>query len=108
MKIAILFKGQPRFLYNNIALNSHKKTILDKYDTDIFMHVWWEKNAILETSSWSRLPQLTCGSNEIEYLLSNYNPNKIKVEPPRKFNLEKKIIDNLYDLFKNKQQIDNL
>ena len=40
MKVAICFFGQPRWLNNPYVYMSHKKWIMDLYDTDIFIHSW--------------------------------------------------------------------
>lgn len=43
MKVALAFFGQPRFVDNQDIINTYKRVILDRYDTDVFGHMWWKK-----------------------------------------------------------------
>jgi hypothetical protein len=53
MKVALCFFGQPRFLNNPYSYISHKIWILDKYETDIYIHSWINKdNKECEYSDW--------------------------------------------------------
>ncbi len=86
-KVALLFRGQPRFLENNKSFFSHKNWIIDKYETDIYCHVWWSNNKIMSSSTWSNISTTTFQENDIEYIKKNYNPKKIIVEEPKHFKL---------------------
>lgn len=43
MKVALSFFGQPRFIDNDVCYLSHKKFIMDNYDTDVFAHYWFDE-----------------------------------------------------------------
>ena len=44
MKIALLFSGQPRYLSNPFPLLSHQREVINKYDTDVYVHTWYDEN----------------------------------------------------------------
>ena len=39
-----LYYGQPRFTNNPYCYESHKKFIFDRYDTDVYAHLWWDED----------------------------------------------------------------
>ena len=43
MKVALLFFGQPRYLDDDRAYNDYKRLILDRYDTDVYIHTWFDE-----------------------------------------------------------------
>ena len=90
MKIALLFRGQPRFIENNISFLSHKKFILDKYSTDVFIHTWWSKDGgEYDCAPWSGIQNCSIPSERAINILNNiYNPKNMLVEKPRKFKIE--------------------
>ena len=93
MKVALCIFGQPRFLDNNNPFKSHKKHILDKYDVDCYCHVWWKKGIKeFDANPWafqSEKCNVTC-LDPIDVILSQYNPLRISVEEPKKFQLSEK------------------
>ena len=81
MKVAVLFRGQPRFVKNKVAYDSHKKFIFDNYDTDVFIHTWWAEDIVeYDTSTWANIPVCKPESDVVEFIKSLYNPKKIEVE----------------------------
>jgi len=53
-RIALVFFGQPRFVDNGLAFQSHK-WLLRKYLYDVYGHYWYSRNAEYQRSSWTRL-----------------------------------------------------
>jgi len=53
MKVALALFGQPRFVDNQQIIDTYKQVILDRYDTDVFGHMWWkEEDGEYDYSSW--------------------------------------------------------
>ena len=53
MKVALLFFGQPRYLDDDRAYNDYKRLILDRYDTDVYIHTWFdEAGGKYDVSTW--------------------------------------------------------
>ena len=44
MKIALSFYGQPRFLENTHIHESYRHYFTNRYDCDVFGHMWWKDN----------------------------------------------------------------
>ena len=44
MKVAVAFFGQPRYVGNPNIINTYKQVLLDKYDCDVFGHMWWQED----------------------------------------------------------------
>lgn len=44
MKIAIVLRGQPRNF--RIGFENLKREIINRYDTDVFAHCWWDANIV--------------------------------------------------------------
>ncbi len=89
MKVALLLFGQPRALHNTDVYMSHKKFILDRYDTDVYCHMWYNENETNYTvSSWvpnKYSTTVTKGSDAIIEKL--YSPKKMIVEPSKGFTI---------------------
>ena len=86
MKIALLFSGQPRYLSNPFPLLSHQREVLNKYDTDVYVHTWYDDNVKeYDFSSWSRISSCSIESNAPEKIKQMYNPVEIVVEKSKKF-----------------------
>lgn len=87
MKVALCFFGQPRLLNNPYSYLSHKYWILDRYDTDIFVHTWISS----ENKEFDYADQVKIKSKEIngsdKIILNKYKPKKYIFEPPIKFEL---------------------
>jgi hypothetical protein len=87
MRVALLLYGQPRAIDNDIVWRSHKKHILDKYDTDVFCHMWYADpvaNTTFEVSGHAgQAPPIVPNSDRI--IQARYSPVAMKVDTPRKF-----------------------
>lgn len=91
MKVALLFFGQPRYLDDPRPYQCYKNLILDRYDTDVYIHTWFEPGGgQYDVSTWAKLH----GANNcpilpdsIERLQKMYNPKVLVHEPPQKFEL---------------------
>jgi len=91
LKIALCLSGQPRF-YNSKSYLSIKKEILDKYDTDVFIHTWLSSNPDYKYpyASWSGIKDNISFSDPSEVkneIIKLYNPKMITTEEPRIFRL---------------------
>jgi hypothetical protein len=83
MKIALCLFGFPR-TYKK-GYKDLKKYLLDKYDIDIYCHLWWKQNNYSPKAPWISDPLLIMDEdikNEIQDL---YNPKKIIMENPDDF-----------------------
>lgn len=92
MKVAICISGQPR--HYEIGYISLKNAILDKYDCDIFIHMWWDVSGNIYTrSGFAERRELN--ENPIykdipEGISSLYEPKLFIHEPQKQFNLNEK------------------
>lgn len=102
MKVALILYGQPRGIHKDDVYLSHKKFIIDKYNTDVFCHMWYsESQTTYNVSSWCN----NINNNIIKYtpdiIKSRYNPVKCIIEEPRKFNFDSYIEDLLLKKYNN-------
>jgi hypothetical protein len=88
MKIALCFYGQPRLLNNPYVYISHKYWILDRYNTDIFIHSWIDN----EEKEFNYADQVKIKSKEIknsdQIILNRYKPKKYIFEKSKVFKLD--------------------
>lgn len=100
MKIALAFFGQPRFVDNEEVISTYKEAILNKYDTDVFAHMWWkETNGEYEYSSWSKIDKCPISKEAPNIFTENYSPTILKIEEPKQFVLPvnvKKFVDETF------------
>lgn len=100
MKVALLFFGQPRYVDNIDIIETYKKSILDKYETDVFCHMWWkETGGEYDYSSWSKIDKCPISKNAPEIITNNYNPIIIGIEDPKTFEFPtnaKKFVDDKF------------
>lgn len=99
MRIALLFYGQARFVDKPEVVKVYKD-IIEKYNADVFCHVWW-KDTDDETyaSTLNRLPNYKIPKDAIEKIKQNYNPVCIHVDEPEIFQFPaemQKFIDNKF------------
>tara|TARA_R110002153_G_scaffold135870_2_gene285588 strand:+ start:3308 stop:4024 length:717 start_codon:yes stop_codon:yes gene_type:complete len=89
MKVALCIFGQPRVINNPYTHQSHLDHIINKYNTDIFIHTWISgEEESLEYSDWVDKELRTVEqSNSTEIILEKYNPKKYIFEKPKKFQL---------------------
>jgi hypothetical protein len=88
MKVALAFFGQPRFVDNQNVVETYKNVILDRYDTDVFCHMWWQKTGgEYDYSSWSKINKCPIPENAPQIVEQNYNPITIDIEESKTFEL---------------------
>ena len=91
MKVALLFFGQPRYLDDDRAYNDYKRLILDRYDTDVYIHTWFdEAGGKYDVSTWAQMhgaKNAVILPDSIERLKKMYNPKVLVHEKPQKFEL---------------------
>ena len=89
MKVALLFFGQPRYLDDDRAYNDYKRLILDRYDTDVYIHTWFdEAGGKYDVSTWAQMhgaKNAVILPDSIERLKKMYNPKVLVHEKPQKF-----------------------
>lgn len=86
MRVALLFYGQPRFTSNPLPLESHREHILDKYDTDVYVHTWWSQtDSEYDCSSWATIKDCPVEPDALGKILDYYEPKVINCNSPRKF-----------------------
>jgi hypothetical protein len=99
MKIALVLFGQPRGILNSSVFDSHKKYILDKYDTDVYCHMWYSDSETKFVAS-SFVPSnsdLSIIKNSPDIICSRYNPKKVHIDTPRTFEFSEEI-QNILDI----------
>ena len=91
MKVALLFFGQPRYLDDDRAYNDYKRLIIDRYDTDVYIHTWFdEAGGKYDVSTWAQMhgaKNAVILPDSIERLERLYNPKVLVHEKPQKFEL---------------------
>ena len=99
MKVALAFYGQPRYVKNPHILESYKKFYLDRYDCDVFCHMWWGKNQRYDVSSWAECNGQMITPDSYNYIVENYKPEIIEDEEPKSFSFDgttKEYIDKVF------------
>ena len=102
MKIALLFFGQPRFLDNPLPYLKHKKFFLDKHDTDVYCHTWWEEEAKYDCSTWSRINTCETDKDAIKKIQQMYKPVDLVFESPKKFSFKAESQESINQIIKKK------
>lgn len=89
MRVALLFYGQPRFMGNPLPVETHYRHIIDKYETDVYVHTWWSNDVTeYDFSSWSKMDSCPSTQNAIGKILDYYDPKAINCDTPRKFSFD--------------------
>ena len=100
MKVAVAFFGQPRYVGNPQIINTYKQVLLDKYDCDVFGHMWWQEDGgEFDYSSWSKISNCPVPPDAPKIVTDNYNPLILAIEDPQTFELPpnaKKFVDEKY------------
>jgi hypothetical protein len=103
MKVALLLFGQPRCIQKDDVYLSHKKLILDKYNTDVYMHCWYNKENTLGDTCFDISPNFSyIPGNAPDILINRYNPKKALFESIKKFELNDNMIEKCSQYFSNK------
>ncbi len=94
MKIAILISGQPRNYQR--GYEELKKTYLDKYDCDVFLHTW-DSPKQTATQFFPNRPinEYTFADGWVDELLNLYKPTKYLIESPKIFDTAN-VIDKMW------------
>lgn len=91
MKIALCFYGQPRHIENPYTFLTHKYFILDRYETDVFVHTWISgEEKEFEYSDWVKKQNGKEPKNAQDLIITKYKPKKYKFEKPIHFSLDEK------------------
>lgn len=102
MKLACLFYGQPRFLENKDAYRSIKELIIDRYNADVYCHMWYagtrshyghndaysaygRGNGV---GSWSGLKDTGIHPEAFQMFHDMYYPKQLVAEYPRNFQFD--------------------
>jgi len=102
MKIAMVMFGQPRSIHTGEVFKSHQEWILNKYETDVYAHCWFNKNGSYEISSHARSGSKGyCPPNSEEIIRSTYNPKSLVIEETRTFKLRSDVHDIILQKFQN-------
>tara|TARA_R100000951_G_scaffold116280_1_gene127406 strand:+ start:151 stop:918 length:768 start_codon:yes stop_codon:yes gene_type:complete len=81
-KVALCLSGQPRWF--SVAGSHFIKSILSKFDCDVFFHTWFDNNRIGEPysgSSWNRNTTDHYRRDTVVDLYNLYNPVSFIVQP---------------------------
>ena len=103
MKVALSFFGQPRYVKNKHIYNSYKHFFLDRYDVDVFCHMWWEENGEYDISSWVQYEGSPVTPDALSIVKEDYNPLVLKTEAPRKFSFPQPTSDYIDKKFTGKK-----
>lgn len=105
IKIAHIIFGQPRFIDNFIVYDKYKKEIYNKYDTDIYCHIWFsdDKNKEYPASTWTVIQNNNnlISPNTVDIIKYCYNPINYEIDEPRYFNIDENQKNNLINKNKN-------
>jgi hypothetical protein len=102
MKVALVLFGQPRYVQTGEVFESHRKWILDKYDTDVYAHMWFSSDGKYSVATHSHTNGY-CPPNSEEIIRGNYNPKRILVEESKTFKLREDVKTLITQKFQNTQ-----
>lgn len=90
IKVALCMFGQPRLINNPYTIQSHKEWIINKYNTDVFVHSWISGKEIpFSYSDWVKNTHNDFeDKNTVNIILDKYKPKQFKFEQPRSFVLD--------------------
>ena len=94
MKIAVLLYGHLRDF--ETCADSLKQNLLSRYDCDVFMHTWDERDHNSKCWHEQRFDAAHVGEETIDIIISKYNPKGIIVEHQEKY-AQEKIIQSPYN-----------
>jgi hypothetical protein len=98
LKVALILYGQPRFIDRPDVYNSYKQYLFDRYDVDVFGHMWWSPGMDYgPISSWAEghgaKPHIPEEALKIAW--DQYKPIDLFASGPRKFKPKPEIRDYL-------------
>jgi hypothetical protein len=88
MKVAVCFSGQPRYLGNQYE--KIHKTLIEPYNSDVFIHCWWDPSYIGQRFDFSPHASSRTGTWEFNTdfkVKQLYNPKKVAFEPHKNFDM---------------------
>lgn len=96
MRVACLYYGQPRFTENPYCYESHKKFIFDRYETDIYAHLWWDEDdekqwdrshvsSDWEFSTWLQMENCPKDRYDLNRFIEKWKPHHLITEKPKEF-----------------------
>ena len=110
IKIALCLYGYPRMYKESYA--TIKKCLLDKYNVDVYCHLWYEKDCKIPVAQWNLNKQkdIIMKNDIIDNIKLLYNPKKLVMENPNNFNhiLDEKVKNIYYELCKEISNINNI
>lgn len=83
MKLALCLFGQARFIDNEQASDLYKAFVIDKYDVDIYGHVWLSDS--YQPSTWSVNRQIQAPVDTVSKIRKQYPGIKLFFENSREF-----------------------
>jgi hypothetical protein len=89
MKVALMLYGQPRFVNRPDVFNSYQKYLFDRYDVDVFGHMWYTRSRpdYGHVSSWASdngaVPQIP--EDAMDIITDQYIPVDLVASGPRTF-----------------------
>ena len=95
------------------------KSIIEKYNADVYAHAWFESKADYQISSWALNPPDGKGitknpvpDNALDIINDAYSPKKFKVDSPQKFELSKRASNFIFQKWEgphiNERNISNI
>lgn len=88
LRVALFLYGQPRFVDSSEAYESIKENILDRYDTTVFTHAWFDPEKNYEPlPSWvtdkngGRTSPYIPNTAPMD-IITKYNPKRVMIEKP--------------------------
>ena len=103
MRVALLLFGQPRYLDDERPYLEYKKWILDRYETDVYVHTWFDENVeSYDVSSWTNIGSCPVLPDSIERIESLYSPKILVHEPPQTFQFDEHVSDYIDKKFTGK------
>lgn len=101
LKIALVLFGQPRLVQKPDVWLSHKAHILDKYDTDVYMHCWTAASAEALSSHVPSPAHAYCPPDAPEILVDRYKPKATAFEPQKSMRFDDATLRLLHSKFKD-------
>lgn len=89
MRVALLLFGQPRYLDDERPFLRYKELILDRYETDVYVHTWFDVDQReYDVSSWTEIKSCPVLPDSIERIESLYHPKILVHEKPQTFEFD--------------------
>ena len=81
----------------SILFRSHRKYIFDRYDTDVYAHLWWDEDEDYdrshvtdwEFSTWLQMEKCPKDREDLDEFVDKWQPVRMKTSKPKEFWNEK-------------------